>query len=89
LLERVSALVEERTRVQHALRELGWTTVPGSQANFVWLRLGERTAEFAAACDAAGVVIRPFAGEGARITVGEPEANDLVLQVAKDFVPHV
>jgi histidinol-phosphate aminotransferase len=87
LLERVSALVEERTRVQQALRDQGWTTIPESQANFVWLRLGDRTAEFAAACDAAGVVVRPFAGEGARITVGEPEANDLVLQVAKDFVP--
>ena len=41
---------------------------------------------FAAACEAAGVVVRPFAGEGARVTIGEPEANDLFLQVAKDFV---
>ena len=30
----------------------GWT-VPETQANFVWLRLGERTVEFAAACEAA------------------------------------
>ena len=70
----------------HALREQGWTTVPDSQANFVWLRLGARTADFAAACDAAGVVVRPFAGEGARVTIGEHEANDLFLTVAKDFV---
>ncbi len=59
--------------------------MPDSQANFVWLRLGERTTEFAAACETAGVVVRPFVGEGARVTVGEPEANDLFLQVAKDF----
>jgi histidinol-phosphate aminotransferase len=85
LLERVAALVEERTRVQAALREQGWTSVPDSQANFVWLRLGERTAELAAACEAAGVVVRPFAGEGARVTIGEPEANDVFLQVAKSF----
>ena len=60
--------------------------MPASEANFVWLRLGERTAEFAAACEAAGVVVRPFAGEGARVTIGEPEANDLFLEVAKGFV---
>ena len=86
LLERVASLVEERDRVQGALREQGWTSVPDSQANFVWLRLGDGTADFAAACDAAGVVVRPFAGEGARVTIGEPEANDLFLTVAKDFV---
>ena len=85
LLLRVGALVEERSRVQRALRDQGWSSVPDSQANFVWLRLGERTTEFAAACEAAGVVVRPFIGEGARVTVGEPEANDLFLQVAKDF----
>jgi histidinol-phosphate aminotransferase len=85
LLERVAALVEERTRVQAALREQGWVSVPDSQANFVWLRLGERTTELAAACQAAGVVVRPFAGDGARVTIGEPEANDLFLQVAKAF----
>lgn len=87
LLERVAALVDERSRVQTALREQGWTSVPDSQANFVWLRLGGRTGEFAAACEAAGVVVRPFAGEGVRMTIGEPEANDIALQVAKDFVP--
>ena len=86
LLERVAALVEERTRVQTALREQGWSRVPVSEANFVWLRLGDRTEEFAAACEEAGVVVRPFAGEGARVSIGEPEANDLFLRVAKGFV---
>ena len=32
------------------------------------------------------MVVRPFAGEGARVTIGEPEANDLFLRVAKGFV---
>jgi histidinol-phosphate aminotransferase len=86
LLERVAALVEERTRVQTALREQGWSQVPVSEANFVWLRLGDRTEEFAAACEEAGVVVRPFAGEGARVSIGEPEANDIFLRVAKGFV---
>jgi histidinol-phosphate aminotransferase len=81
LLQRVARTVEERDRVLKALRAQGWT-VPETQANFVWLRLGEKTMDFAAACEQAGVVVRPFAGEGARITIGEPEANDLFLEVA-------
>ncbi len=85
LLERVDRLVAERTRVQSALREQGWHSLPDSQANFVWLRLGARTGDFAEACERAGVVVRPFAGEGARVTIGEREANDLFLQVAEDF----
>ena len=85
LLERCEALVQERTRVTAALREQGWT-VPESQANFIWLRLGERTVEFAAKAEAAGIVVRPFAGEGARITIGEVEANDILLRVAAEFL---
>ena len=36
-------LVAERTRVHAALRAQGWSSCPTRQANFVWLRLGERT----------------------------------------------
>lgn len=84
LLERVDALVAERARVSRELVAQGWT-VPESHANFVWLRLGERTADFAAAMERAGVVVRPFAGEGVRVTVGEVEANDLFLKAAAEF----
>lgn len=84
LLVRVDALVQERARVAEALAGQGWT-VPESQANFVWLRLGERTLDFAAACEAAGVVVRPFAGEGVRVTIGETEANDIFLRTAEAF----
>ncbi|MCX3058539.1 histidinol-phosphate transaminase [Streptomyces beihaiensis] len=84
LLGRVGSLVCERTRVVEALRAQGWT-VPETQANFVWLRLGERTTEFAAACEKAGVVVRPFAREGMRATIGETEANDIFLQAASEF----
>ncbi|MEV5978836.1 histidinol-phosphate transaminase [Streptomyces sp. NPDC052114] len=84
LMGRVGSLVAERTRVVEALRGQGWT-VPETQANFVWLRLGDRTADFAAACERAGVVVRPFAGEGMRATIGETEANDIFLQAAEAF----
>ena len=86
LLERVDALVKERSRVFDVLHDQGWG-VPASEANFVWLRLDERTAEFAAACEQAGVVVRPFAGDGARVTIGETEANDIFLNVAATFAP--
>ncbi|MEU5773237.1 histidinol-phosphate transaminase [Streptomyces venezuelae] len=84
LMGRVGSLVGERTRVVEALRGQGWT-VPETQANFVWLRLGDRTTDFATACEKAGVVVRPFAGEGMRATIGETEANDLFLQAAEAF----
>ncbi|MEV0803590.1 histidinol-phosphate transaminase [Kribbella sp. NPDC050281] len=84
LLERVEALVGERTRVVEELRAAGWD-VPDSQTNFVWLELGEDTIAFAEAVQAEGVSIRPFAGDGARISIGEREANDLFLAVARDW----
>ena len=86
LLERVELTVKERTRVREALVADGWT-VPPTEANFVWLRLGEHTQAFAAACEAAGIAVRPFAAEGARISIGAPEANDALLDAARAF-PH-
>ena len=80
LLERVQALVAERSRVREALLAQGWP-IPDAQGNFVWFPLGERTGDFAAACDEVGVSVRPFP-EGARVTIGEREANDLLLEVA-------
>ena len=81
LLARVESTVGERARVTEALKAAGWQP-PDSQANFIWLATGSRTESAAAACEAAGVVVRPFAGEGLRVTIGEPEANDLFLTVA-------
>jgi histidinol-phosphate aminotransferase len=86
LLERVESIVAERDRLLTGLREVGWP-VPEPQGNFVWFDLGERTLDFAAAADEAGITVRPFAGEGCRVSVGEPEANDRVVRVAAAFTP--
>jgi histidinol-phosphate aminotransferase len=59
--------------------------VPPSEANFVWLALGEDTADFAATCERAGISVRPFGAEGARISIGDPEANDALLDVARAY----
>ncbi|WP_248962995.1 histidinol-phosphate transaminase [Sphaerisporangium perillae] len=85
LLERVETVVKERTRVREALIGQGWE-VPPTEANFVWLRLGERTMDFAERCAIDGVAVRPFAGEGARVSIGSPEANDTFLAAAEAFI---
>ncbi|HET7172823.1 MAG TPA: histidinol-phosphate transaminase [Nocardioidaceae bacterium] len=82
LQERVQAVVKERSRLVDALRDQGWD-VPDAQGNFCWLALGERSAAFAASCDARGVTVRAFQPEGVRVTVGEPAADDIVLDVAR------
>jgi histidinol-phosphate aminotransferase len=71
LMARTDALVAERTRVSAGLREAGYT-LPPSQSNFVWLPLGARTTDFVQQAADARLVLRPFASEGVRITVGAP-----------------
>jgi histidinol-phosphate aminotransferase len=80
LFARVEAIVEERDRVVQGLVEQGWS-FPDPQGNFVWLPLGDRTADFVAAAEEAGITVRPFAGEGVRVSIGEPTANDVLLAV--------
>jgi histidinol-phosphate aminotransferase len=81
---RTKLTVAERERVRGGLLDAGYD-VPASQANFVWLVLGERSAAFAESCLAGGVVVRPFPGEGVRVTVGLPEENDRLLDLARTF----
>ncbi|WP_410658458.1 histidinol-phosphate transaminase [Amycolatopsis sp. lyj-112] len=84
LLERCKEIVAERSRVRDALVANGYE-VPETQANFVWLPLGERTVAFAEHALERKLIVRPFAGEGARVTIGTPEENDLFLEAAADF----
>jgi histidinol-phosphate aminotransferase len=84
LLDRVESTVKERERVYGALKATGWRVAP-TEANFVWLRLDEDTMPFSAACDAEGISVRPFAGEGARVSIGSPEENDALLAVAEAY----
>jgi histidinol-phosphate aminotransferase len=79
---RCEILVSERNRVHDELTAAGFSPSE-SEANFVWLRLGDQTSPFAEVCEAAGVAVRPFAGEGVRISVGMPEANDQFIATAK------
>ncbi len=85
LLRRVEVLVNERSRVRSELRAMEYVT-PDAQGNFIWLPLDGKADEFAQAAADGGVVVRPFAGDGVRVTVGEPAANDRWLAVLRDFL---
>ena len=85
LLARTDAVIAERRRVSGELAELGYT-FPPSQANFVWLPLGARTAAFAADAADAGVLVRPYGDDGARVTIGAREENDAFLRFAKAWI---
>ncbi|HET7397405.1 MAG TPA: histidinol-phosphate transaminase [Intrasporangium sp.] len=84
LLERVEALVAERERVAQELADQGWT-LPRSEANFVWFPLGAESTAFSQACEAAGLMVRQYGDDGVRVTIGEPEANTRLLDVAAAF----
>jgi histidinol-phosphate aminotransferase len=86
-VERRAALtVEERERVTKALASLGYD-VPPSQANFVWLALGDQSSAFGQHCEAGGVIVRPFAGDGVRVTIGLPEENEAFLALLSAWTP--
>lgn len=85
LLARVAELVSERRRVYAGLAELGYA-VPQTQANFVWLPLGDATTQWAAACEERKVIVRAFAGSGVRVTIGSCEENNNFLAAAAELV---
>jgi histidinol-phosphate aminotransferase len=75
---RVDLVVAERSRVVEAVRKV-YPDVPETQSNFFWLPLGDQSADFAAQCERAGVIVRAFQGDGVRVTIGTPEENDAFL----------
>jgi histidinol-phosphate aminotransferase len=85
LLERVRVIAERRDRLAAGLREAGWR-VPEAQGNFVWLPAGDESLAVAAAFEAGGLIVRPFAGDGVRISVGEEESVEKVLGIAASVV---
>ncbi len=80
---RVQAILAERARVEVELAGDGWE-LPNHQANFVWLTLGDRTDEITFELEKRGVVVRPFSGEGIRVTIGSPAENDRFLGALRE-----
>ena len=82
---KIDLIVSERERVVASLAAAGWDLYP-TQANFVYLELGDRTDEVYVGLEKRGVVTRPFAGEGVRVTIGTPEENDRFLAALAEVV---
>lgn len=81
LLARTDALVMERDRVRNALIELGYDVLH-SDANFVFLPLGDRSTSFTEGAAETGVLLRAYGKDGVRITIGDPHENDAFLEYA-------
>ncbi len=90
LRERVDELVMRRAAMLKSLRDLGHD-IPDAQGNFLWLPSVGHTHRWTNAFVDAGVMVRPYVADapgalspfdGIRITVGEPAANDLALEIA-------
>ncbi|MDO9591190.1 MAG: histidinol-phosphate transaminase [Microcella sp.] len=85
LLENVSTIIERRGEVQAALREQGWV-MPVSQGNFIWLPTAAATTDAAEAFEAAGIIVRAFASDGIRVSIGESESVATLVRVAGEVV---
>lgn len=84
LMLRVDSIVQSREWFESELSKIGYD-LTASQANFVWLPLGERTDAFVAECTAQAVAVRPFSGEGVRVTIGEREPLLRIIEILKSF----
>jgi histidinol-phosphate aminotransferase len=84
LLAHCREVAAERDRVRAELLAMGYA-VPDSQTNFVWLPLDERSTAFNEHCQAHKIVIRPFSGDGVRVTIGDPHENEMFLAAAREW----
>ena len=85
LLDRVRVIAARRDATWQALIDQGWN-IPVPQGNFLWLPTGAETISIAEALSEAGLVVRPFALEGIRISIGEEQAVATLLVMSADLV---
>jgi len=84
VLVNTEQVVTERKRVWQAMNELGYQP-PVTEANFLWLPIGDLAQPFADACGEQALSVRAFHPEGVRVSIGEVEANDRLIDVATSF----
>jgi len=71
---RIDELLAGRDEVLSGVRDLGYES-PDPDANFVWLPVGDAAEPLGVELERRGVVVRPFPGEGIRVTIGTVEQN--------------
>ncbi|MCU1530132.1 MAG: aminotransferase [Frondihabitans sp.] len=85
LLERVERIVRLRDQVWQALVDQGWS-LARAQGNFIWLETGEHTTHAADVFARRGCIVRAFAPEGIRVSIGESSSVDKLLAAAQEVV---
>jgi histidinol-phosphate aminotransferase len=85
LLDRVRLIASRRDAAWQMMTSQGWN-IPAPHGNFLWLPTGAETTSVAEALGAAGLVVRPFAPEGIRISIGEEQAVVTLLLFSADLV---
>lgn len=79
---RCAEIARERDRTAEALRATGFL-VPPSQANFVFMAVGEHAVDVAQMCREAGVLVRAYPGHGVRVTISTRPDNERFLALAR------
>jgi histidinol-phosphate aminotransferase len=82
LLAQVAQVVAMREPLRQQLLEIGWD-VPPTQGNFVWLPTGADSVRVSQVFEDHDVLVRCFAGDGLRITVGTEVDNARVVAAAR------
>ena len=81
---RAKEVAAARDKLTEELRALG-IDVPTSDANYVWLPLGDRSAEFEKVCMANGLAVRNL-HTGIRVSIGPDEATERFIAVTREFL---
>lgn len=87
LQERIDVLLAERNKIEAYLETTQWV-VPISQANFVWIAAGDQTDALHEHLMSRGIIGRAFSGDGIRISIGSPEANQAFLDALASYSHH-
>ena len=82
---RCADLMAERAWLLRSLIAAGYELAP-SEANFLWLPLGQDAAPFGAHCERARILVRTHPGLGVRVTIGTRAANERFLAAAASFL---
>jgi histidinol-phosphate aminotransferase len=85
LLSGVDELIERRGRIHAGLIAAG-LTVPEPHGNFVWVAAGAETSAVAAVLEDDGIVGRVLGTDGIRISIGEEESVERLLDSAARVV---
>jgi histidinol-phosphate aminotransferase len=85
LRARVAEIAARRDAVYEALLEQGWSGIPRPHGNFVWFPTGEHTEKAIEVFRRHGIVARAYLPDGVRLTIGEQESVENVLNASEEI----